>query len=39
MIENTKKAIEKARAAGIPVIHTIMNIRLEVLPDMGLWKT
>ncbi len=39
MIANTKKAIEKARAAGIPVIHTIMNMRLEVLPDMGLWKT
>ena len=38
MIENTKKAIEKARVEGIPVIYIVMGLRLEVLPDMGLWK-
>ncbi len=38
MIENTKKAIEKARVKGIPIIYIVMGLRLEVLPDMGLWK-
>ncbi|MCQ1535753.1 cysteine hydrolase [Methanosarcina sp. KYL-1] len=38
MIGNTKKAIEKARATGMPVIYIVMGLRLEVLPDMGLWK-
>ena len=38
MIENTKKAIEKAREARIPIIYIKLDIRPQVLPDIGFWK-
>ena len=38
MIENTKKAIEKAREARVPIIYIKLDIRPQVLPDIGFWK-
>ena len=38
MVENTKKAIEKARRARIPIIYIRMEIRPQVLPAIGFWK-
>ena len=38
MVENTKKAIEKARRAGIPIIFIKMDIRPQVLQNIGFWK-
>lgn len=38
MIENTKKAIEKARGARIPIIYIKLDIRPQVLPAIGFWK-
>ncbi|MBN2487571.1 MAG: cysteine hydrolase [Methanosarcinaceae archaeon] len=38
MIKNTVKAIEKARASSIPIIYIRMDIRPQILPDIGFWK-
>ena len=38
VIENTQKAIEKARSAGIPIIYVQTILRPEILPDSGMWK-
>ncbi len=38
MVENTKKAIEKARRVRIPIIYIRMEIRPQVLPSIGFWK-
>lgn len=38
MVENTKKAIGKARRARIPIIYSRMDIRPQVLPSIGFWK-
>ena len=38
MIENTKKAIEKAREVRVPIIYIKLDIRPQVLPDIGFWK-
>ena len=37
-VGNTKKVIEKARNAGIPVIYIQTLVRPQVLPDVGFWK-
>jgi len=38
MIENTKKAIAKAREYRIPVIYIKMDLRPQTLPAIGFWK-
>ncbi|NQE45176.1 putative isochorismatase family protein [ANME-1 cluster archaeon GoMg2] len=38
MVENTKKAIGKARGTRIPIIYIRMEIRPQVLPAIGFWK-
>ena len=38
MIENTKKVIKKAREAKIPIIYFKLDLRPQVLPDIGFWK-
>lgn len=38
MIENTRRAIEKARAATVPIIYIQTFIRREVLAGLGLWR-
>ena len=35
---NTRKAIDKARKAGVPVIYVQTSIRPRSLPSIGFWK-
>ncbi|WP_445475686.1 isochorismatase family protein [Methanococcoides methylutens] len=38
MINRTVKALDKARAADIPIIYVRMDQRPQVLPEVGFWK-
>lgn len=38
MVENTRKAVEEVRDAGIPIIYVQTILRSEILPEGGLWK-
>jgi len=38
-VENTKKAIEKARKAVVPIVYIQTFFRHELLPDIGLFRS